>query len=164
MSKLRINSFSISNDGYGAGLNQRVEEPLGIGGEALHDWMVATRTFKQTYGDEGGTTGEGDSLPPAASRTSAPGSWAVTCLGRSAVPGRMTGRRDGGAIIRPTTALFSCSPTTRATLLPWKGALASTLSPMAFTRRLIAPARRRGSRMCVWVAERPPFANIFRQA
>ncbi len=60
MSKLRVHSFSISIDGYGAGPNQSQEEPLGIGGEALHDWMIATRTFQQTYGDSTGTTGEDD--------------------------------------------------------------------------------------------------------
>jgi dihydrofolate reductase len=60
MTKLRVNSFTISIDGYGAGPNQSLENPLGIGGEALHDWMVTTQTFQQTYGGEGGTTGEDD--------------------------------------------------------------------------------------------------------
>jgi dihydrofolate reductase len=60
MSKLRVNSFSISIDGYGAGPSQSLETPLGAGGEALHEWMIATRTFKQTYGHEGGTTGVDD--------------------------------------------------------------------------------------------------------
>jgi dihydrofolate reductase len=57
MSKLRVNNFSISIDGYGAGPNQSTEEPLGAGGEALLEWMIVTRTFQQTYGSEGGTTG-----------------------------------------------------------------------------------------------------------
>lgn len=60
MSKLRVNSFSISIDGYGAGLNQSLENPLGVGGESLHDWVVATRTFQQMSGDEGGSTGVDD--------------------------------------------------------------------------------------------------------
>jgi dihydrofolate reductase len=37
-----------------------MEEPLGVGGESLHGWLVESRTFKQTYGDEGGTTGIDD--------------------------------------------------------------------------------------------------------
>lgn len=37
-----------------------MEEPLGVGGEALHDWIVATRTFQQLYGGQDGTTGEDD--------------------------------------------------------------------------------------------------------
>jgi hypothetical protein len=53
MSKLRICSFSISVDGYGAGPNQSLENPLGVGGEALHSWLVRTRTFKKTYGESG---------------------------------------------------------------------------------------------------------------
>jgi dihydrofolate reductase len=60
MSMLRVHSFSISIDGYGAGPDQTVEEPLGVGGEALHDWIVLTKTFKQMYGSEGGTTGAND--------------------------------------------------------------------------------------------------------
>jgi dihydrofolate reductase len=60
MSKLRVNSFSISIDGYGAGPNQSIETPLGVGGESLHEWMVTTKTFQQTYGNEGGTTGVDD--------------------------------------------------------------------------------------------------------
>jgi dihydrofolate reductase len=60
MSKLRILSFSISVDGFGAGPNQSVENPLGVGGEALHGWLVGTRTFKKTYGESGGTTGVDD--------------------------------------------------------------------------------------------------------
>lgn len=60
MSKLRVNNFSISIDGYGAGPNQSLENPLGVGGESLHDWVVATRTFRETYGNIGGTTGADD--------------------------------------------------------------------------------------------------------
>jgi dihydrofolate reductase len=60
MSKLRVNNFSISLDGYGAGARQTLENPLGEGGEALHDWFVQTRTFKRTYGNEGGHTGVDD--------------------------------------------------------------------------------------------------------
>ncbi len=60
MSKLLVNSFSISIDGYGAGPDQGLENPLGVGAESLHDWMVATRTFRQMYGNEGGTTGVND--------------------------------------------------------------------------------------------------------
>ena len=60
MSKLRVNSFSISIDGFGAGPNQTIENPLGVGGESLHEWIVITQTFQQMYGNESGTTGEDD--------------------------------------------------------------------------------------------------------
>lgn len=62
MPKLRVNAFSISVDGYGAGPNQSLENPLGVGGEALHEWIVTTRTFQQMSGNDGGTTGEDDEL------------------------------------------------------------------------------------------------------
>ena len=57
MSRLRVASFTISLDGYGAGPNQSVKEPLGVGGEDLHVWLVESRMFKQLYGKEGGATG-----------------------------------------------------------------------------------------------------------
>jgi dihydrofolate reductase len=60
MSKLRVCSFSVSLDGYGAGPSQSVQEPLGVGGEAVHRWMFGTRTFRQLYGNEGGSTGVDD--------------------------------------------------------------------------------------------------------
>lgn len=60
MSKLRVGNFAISLDGYGAGPDQSLEEPLGKGGEALHDWFVVTRTFQQMLGKSDGTTGTDD--------------------------------------------------------------------------------------------------------
>ena len=57
MSKIRIHSFSISIDGYGAGPNQNTETPLGVGGEDLHNWMVKTSFFQKLYGDGEGTQG-----------------------------------------------------------------------------------------------------------
>jgi dihydrofolate reductase len=60
MAKLRVHNFSISLDGYGAGPDQSVENPLGVGGEELHNWFVATRSFKQIYGETSGTTGIDD--------------------------------------------------------------------------------------------------------
>jgi len=45
MSKLRVHSFSISLDGFGAGPEQSLQNPLGAGGLALHQWAFDTRTF-----------------------------------------------------------------------------------------------------------------------
>jgi hypothetical protein len=39
MSELRVHDFSISLDGYGAGPEQDVDNPLGVGGEQLHEWI-----------------------------------------------------------------------------------------------------------------------------
>jgi dihydrofolate reductase len=60
MPKLRVHNFAISLDGYGAGPKQDRDDPLGAGGEALHDWFVPTRTFQQQAGTDGGATGIDD--------------------------------------------------------------------------------------------------------
>lgn len=60
MSKLKVQAFSISVDGYGAGPGQSLENPLGVGGMALHEWAFATRTFQKMFGQEGGDTGIDD--------------------------------------------------------------------------------------------------------
>jgi dihydrofolate reductase len=57
MSRVRVASFSISVDGYGAGPLQDLENPLGRGGSALHEWAFATRTFHRMFGKEGGSGG-----------------------------------------------------------------------------------------------------------
>jgi dihydrofolate reductase len=62
MSRLRVENFSVSLDGYGAGPNQSSREPLGVGGENLHRWLVGTRMFRELYGDAGGSTGVDDQL------------------------------------------------------------------------------------------------------
>jgi dihydrofolate reductase len=66
MSKLRVNAFSISIDGYGAGPDQSLDHPLGVGGMALHQWVLDTRTFKTMHVDpaagEAGRRGPDDDL------------------------------------------------------------------------------------------------------
>ena len=60
MPKLRVASFSVSLDGFGAGPEQSIDHPLGAGGKALHNWAFATRTFKTMFGEDGGSTGADD--------------------------------------------------------------------------------------------------------
>ncbi|HEX7362179.1 MAG TPA: dihydrofolate reductase family protein [Bryobacteraceae bacterium] len=60
MPKVRVNSFSISLDGYAAGPHQSLEAPLGIRGPELFEWFFSTRTWKRMYGHEGGSTGIDD--------------------------------------------------------------------------------------------------------
>lgn len=57
MTRVRVESYSISLDGFGAGPNQSLEQPLGAGAENLHHWLVETKTFHQTFGKPGGSTG-----------------------------------------------------------------------------------------------------------
>jgi dihydrofolate reductase len=60
MSKLRVHTFSISIDGYGAGPNQDLEHPLGVGGPELFDWFFHTRTWQRMHGNQDGETGADD--------------------------------------------------------------------------------------------------------
>jgi dihydrofolate reductase len=59
--KLVVRCFSVSADGYGAGPNQDLDNPLGVGGMALHEWVFPTRTFQKMHaGKDEGTTGPDD--------------------------------------------------------------------------------------------------------
>jgi dihydrofolate reductase len=60
VTRVRVESFTISVDGFGAGPDQSLEHPLGVGGEELHDWVVSTRSWRQMHGKEGGTGGIDD--------------------------------------------------------------------------------------------------------
>jgi dihydrofolate reductase len=51
MSRLRVNAFSVSIDGLGAGPDQDLANPMGVGGMALHQWVLGTRTFQKMAGD-----------------------------------------------------------------------------------------------------------------
>ncbi|HLX13447.1 MAG TPA: dihydrofolate reductase family protein [Bacteroidota bacterium] len=68
MSKLKVMCYGVSIDGYGAGPNQSMENPLGVGGTALHEWIFPTKTFQAMHremlggGAEGGTTGIDDNF------------------------------------------------------------------------------------------------------
>ena len=57
MTRVRVNAFSISVDGFGAGPDQSLANPLGVRGEELHHWAFQTKTFRTMFGQEGGSTG-----------------------------------------------------------------------------------------------------------
>jgi hypothetical protein len=54
MARLRVHNFSVSLDGFGAGPSQNRDTPLGVGGEARHEWQVPTHSFRKRHGDKGG--------------------------------------------------------------------------------------------------------------
>ncbi|HEV3018425.1 MAG TPA: dihydrofolate reductase family protein [Burkholderiaceae bacterium] len=57
MSKLRVQSFAISIDGFGAGLNQDLQNPLGVRGPELMEWFFQTRLWRRTHGLDDGESG-----------------------------------------------------------------------------------------------------------
>jgi dihydrofolate reductase len=57
MTKVRVNAFGVSIDGFGAGPDQSLENPLGRRGAELHEWFYPTRTFQRMYGKDEGKTG-----------------------------------------------------------------------------------------------------------
>ncbi len=78
MSQLRVASFGISLDGFGAGSDQDLENPLGVNGPELMEWFVHTRTWRAMHGENGGETGTDDRV--AAEGMSGFGAW---ILGRN---------------------------------------------------------------------------------
>jgi len=78
VSKVRVHTFSISIDGYGAGPNQDLQHPLGVGGQDLFDWFFHTRTWNRMHGSDTGETGADDEI--AAKGFSGVGAW---ILGRN---------------------------------------------------------------------------------
>lgn len=78
MTRVRVESFTISLDGYGAGPDQSVDNPLGVGGESLHHWIISTRAWRQMHGKEGGARGIDDDF--AAREAKNVGAW---ILGRN---------------------------------------------------------------------------------
>ncbi len=60
MTKLRVQAFGLSVDGFGAGPDQDLENPMGQGGMALHQWVFPTRTFQKMLGKTGGSSGVDD--------------------------------------------------------------------------------------------------------
>ena len=61
MTRVRVEAFTLSLDGFGAGPAQSLEHPLGLGGTELHQWLFPTRTFQRAlFGKDDGTTGMDD--------------------------------------------------------------------------------------------------------
>jgi dihydrofolate reductase len=60
MAKLRVHNLAVSLDGYAAGPDQSTDEPLGVGGERLHEWMFTTAFWHSMVGEPGGETGVDD--------------------------------------------------------------------------------------------------------
>jgi dihydrofolate reductase len=98
-----VNAFTVSADGFGAGPDQGRDQPLGRGGEQLHQWFLPTRIFQQNVlRREGGTTGVDNDF--AARSFENLGAWIMgrNMFGPYADPGRTISGRAGGAPIHRT--------------------------------------------------------------
>jgi dihydrofolate reductase len=74
MSKLRVNCYTMSADGFGAAPGQSLENPFGVGGLVVMNWFTATKTFNDQHGTAGkGTTGPDDAV--AATAMEGLGAW-----------------------------------------------------------------------------------------
>src|ERR1700680_4599947 len=62
MPKLRVHNIAISLDGYAAGPDQSLDNPLGVDATRLHEWVFATRTGNQMLGMDGGSEGLDDAF------------------------------------------------------------------------------------------------------
>lgn len=126
MTIVRVNNLTMSLDGYVAGPDQSLEHPLGTGAEDLHDWLVATKAFRQQHGMDGGETGTDDDFASRWGR-----GVGAEIMGRNKfgpVRGPWPGEdwRGGGARALPSTLPSSSSPITRATRWRWRAARRST--------------------------------------
>ena len=72
---IRVDCFTVSLDGYGAGSRQSSDAPMGVGGERLHGWAFATRTFRQMFGQPGGSEGVDEGF--AAAGMAGLGAWVM---------------------------------------------------------------------------------------
>jgi len=78
MSKVVVQAFGMSLDGFSAGTDQDLQNPLGVRGPEIMEWFFPTRTFIEQHGGEGGETGIDDGF--AAESISGKGAW---ILGRN---------------------------------------------------------------------------------
>lgn len=63
MTKVRVESLTVSLDGYLAGPHQSLESPMGVGSSGLHAWAFSTRTFQEkVLGTDSGATGSDDKI------------------------------------------------------------------------------------------------------
>jgi hypothetical protein len=111
MGKVRVAGFGVSIDGFGAGPDQSLENPLGKLGGELHRWFYPTRIFRSMIGEDGGTD---DRFASAAAE-----GFGAFILGRNMFgpirgDGRTTRGRAGGATIPRITRQPLFLPTTPA--------------------------------------------------
>ena len=112
MSKVRVH-ISTSLDGYVAGPNQSQKEPLGEGGESLHDWLVELKAWREAQGMDGGEENVGaavvqEEYANVGAEIMGRGKFGPATRG----PGATIHGGAGGVTTRHSTSRSSSSPTT----------------------------------------------------
>ena len=141
MSRLKM-GISMSLDGFVAGPDPSLDEPLGKGGRRCTSGC-SRPTPGAAAREEGGEANPTPRSSRRRSPASARRSWAATCSAADRALGRRARGTAGGATIRPTTTRCSCSPITRASRWRCRAARRSTSSPTASSRRSAGAGRRR---------------------
>ena len=141
MSKFRFH-LSVSADGYVAGPDQSEENPLGVGGEQLHEWVIPLAAWRKPHGKEGGEVNASTSVVEELQRNVGAG-----VMGRN-----MFGPIGGGdwgdeswkgwwGEILPSSTRSSCSPITSASPSRWREGRPSASSPTESSRHWSRPGK-----------------------
>ena len=163
--KVRVEGFTISLDGFGAGPDQGLDNPLGVGGLELHGWLIGTRTFQMAlFGNDGGSTGTDDDFAARGFQNIGP--WVM-------------GRNMFGPIRGPwpdelwkgwwgDNPPYHC-PVFVLTRHPrepveMKGGTVFHFVTEGLPEAFNVPARPRAARMSGWVAGWPPSNSVYRRA
>jgi dihydrofolate reductase len=160
VSKLRVLSFAISIDGYGAGPNQDLQNPLGVGGPELMEWFFHTRLWRRMHGHEDGEAGVDNGIVEQA--FAGIGAW---ILGRNMF-GPVRGpwpdeswRGWWGEEPPYHTPVFVLTHQ-RARRCTWRGHRVSFRHGGIRGRLAAAQAAAGAKDVCAWVAGWPPSVNI----
>ena len=135
MSKVKVAGFSVSVDGFGAGPEQSLQDPLGKRGRELHQWFFDTRYFHEMIGKEGGSS---DSVDATYAQRAMAG-FGAFILGRNMYgpirgAGMVQTGRAGGEIIRLIMRQLSSSHIMRTRLSRCRVVPRSSSSPTGSTR------------------------------
>src|SRR5215218_4027354 len=117
-----------SSGGFVAGPKQSDENPLGEGGERLHDWVVPLAAWREPHGKKGGEVNESTRVMQEAAENIGAGVMGRNMFGP---PPAATGATRSGGTTRRTTTTSSSSPITRAIRSRWKERPRFTSSPTA---------------------------------
>ena len=108
MARVRVNGFAVSLEGYRAGPHQDINNPLGVGGTDLHEWLFPTRTFQRSlFGKDDGTTGVDDDFAARGFANVGVGFLEGTCSHPIEATGRTRTGKVGGETVHRTT--LQCS-------------------------------------------------------